>query len=559
MRPKTLPKLLHCPKCGYPTKQTKTLEKHILKEHGCDPEQLYIELFCNNIPPTCECGCGTLLKWWGWSLGYPVKYVKGHNARVYSAFSEPEIMEKIVKQRCEEYASGKREVWNKGLTKEGDERIAKSRDKAGATAKERYKNGELVSWQKGLTAETDERMARIVENRKKKFKSGELKIWSTGLTKETDDRVAKVAQKMLIFRKTTPGFKLSDEEMLSRLNKHNDKFEILEHDETGEKINLSGKYLRGLVKFKCKECNNTIEKDWKMMRDAPVCHICHPKESSDQLELFQFVNSLCPDAICSSRNIIPPKELDIYVPNKRIAVEYNGVYWHCDKFLKDDYHINKTNLCNSNNIQLIHIFSDEWETKQDIVKSILKNKLGLNTHKIPARKCSISLATPTERRLFFNTTHLDGDVNSTVSWKLTYDNQIVAVLSLRKAFHNKYKNYMEVARFSSSLETSVMGGLSKLLKQAAQWTAQNGFQGIITYVDTRFGDGHGYESAGFKHISTTQPRFWWTDYERRYNRFKFRANKTEGLTQEQVAMEAGVAKIFCCPNKLYLLDLTIMK
>ena len=56
---------------------------------------------------------------------------------------------------------------------------------------------------------------------------------------------------------------------------------------------------------------------------------------------------------------------------KNIAIEFDGLFWHNDKSGKsNNYHLMKTELCNSKNIHLIHIFEDEWLYKQDIVNAI---------------------------------------------------------------------------------------------------------------------------------------------------------------------------------------------
>ena len=90
--------------------------------------------------------------------------------------------------------------------------------------------------------------------------------------------------------------------------------------------------------------------------------------------MFEFIKTLCNDAVQRERNIISPYELDIYIPSKRIAVEYNGLAWHSEKFKGNGtktYHLMKTNLCKENGIKLIHFFEDEWLEKKEIVKSVL--------------------------------------------------------------------------------------------------------------------------------------------------------------------------------------------
>ena len=96
------------------------------------------------------------------------------------------------------------------------------------------------------------------------------------------------------------------------------------------------------------------------------------------------------EILTGNRVILDGKEIDIYIPEIKLGIEFNGLYWHSEEGGKDSkYHLNKTELCESNGIKLIHIFEDEWLYKKNIVKSRLKNILGLTENKIYARKCEI--------------------------------------------------------------------------------------------------------------------------------------------------------------------------
>jgi hypothetical protein len=76
----------------------------------------------------------------------------------------------------------------------------------------------------------------------------------------------------------------------------------------------------------CKTMGHVSLKNVLMLKATPVCHICHPKESKGQLEIFDFVRSVSPDAVISDRTVIAPKELDVYVPSKNFANEKCVMY-----------------------------------------------------------------------------------------------------------------------------------------------------------------------------------------------------------------------------------------
>jgi hypothetical protein len=112
--------------------------------------------------------------------------------------------------------------------------------------------------------------------------------------------------------------------------------------------------------------------------------------SSVEDEIIEWLKSLDVDNIeKGNKSILGVKELDIYLPDYKIAIEYNGLYWHSELKGRDrNYHLNKTLECDKQGIELIHIFEDEWIEKSDIIKSIIKGKLGLSS-KIYARKCEL--------------------------------------------------------------------------------------------------------------------------------------------------------------------------
>ena len=91
-----------------------------------------------------------------------------------------------------------------------------------------------------------------------------------------------------------------------------------------------------------------------------------------------------------------------------------------------------------------------------------------------------------------------------------------------------------------------------MVKWAAAWAKDAGFSKLMTYVDTRLGGtGVGYERSGFIRSGITPPRFWWTDFTDRFNRFKYKANSSAGLSEAAVAEAAGVVKIWGCENVVY--------
>jgi hypothetical protein len=194
------------------------------------------------------------------------------------------------------------------------------------------------------------------------------------------------------------------------------------------------------------------------------CPRCSHHVSNGEKEIIDFVNSLGLTCEKSNRQILNGKEIDIFIPSKNIAIEYDGLLWHSEKFGKDkNYHLNKTNDCEKHGIRLIHIFEDEWVFKQNIIKSMLRNIFGLTQQKIYARKCVCKLVTATEAMRFLDDNHIQGRCKAKYHYGLFYNNELVSLMTFgharqQKKYNEEYDNTYELLRFCNKINTSVIGG-----------------------------------------------------------------------------------------------------
>jgi hypothetical protein len=173
--------------------------------------------------------------------------------------------------------------------------------------------------------------------------------------------------------------------------------------------------------------------------------------------------------------------------------------------------------------------------------------------RIYARSCQVREII--ERDLihdFLSVSHIEGvGGRFRVAFGLFFNDKLVAALTLREPYSNRYVGFSEIARFATLSNTHVVGGLGKLVKSAIIWAKQAGKIGLITYLDQRFGSKVMYENVGFQFQHETPPRFWWVSFSemKRYSRQKFRAK--DGKSEAEVASEAGVFRIYGCRNSLF--------
>jgi hypothetical protein len=296
-----------------------------------------------------------------------------------------------------------------------------------------------------------------------------------------------------------------------------------------------------------------------------ICTICNPinkQYSSSEKEIYDYVKTLVEDVIENDRSVLNKKELDILIPKHDLAIEYNGLYWHSELYCDKNYHLNKTKECESKGLNLIHIFEDEWLYKKDIVKSIIKNRLGLIDKKIYARNCEIKEISTKESKDFLNKNHIQGYVNSQIKLGLFHKDELVSVMtfgSLRKALGSKHKEgHWELIRFCNKLNYSIIGGSSKLFKFFNEKFKPNE---ITSYSDNRWFSGDMYMKLGFEFNSETKPNYYYIVNNIRENRFKYRKDQLVKLGHDpnksewEIMLNQGLYRIWDCGNKKWVFKL----
>jgi len=282
------------------------------------------------------------------------------------------------------------------------------------------------------------------------------------------------------------------------------------------------------------------------------CSKCSHQVSKGEKEIFDFVSSFL-SCEQSNRKMLENKELDIFIPELKVGIEYHGLYFHSDKFREKSYHLDKLLECEEKGIRLIQIFEDEWRDKKEICKSRLLNLLNFTSYKIFARKCEIREVSAKDAREFLEINHIQGNVNSKVKLGLYHNNELVSLMtfgSLRKNLGQTAKEgSYELLRFCNKLNTNVVGGASKLLSYFEKNFHPSE---IISYADRRWSDGNLYKQLNFELVSTSQPNYFYVNRDVRENRFKYRKSELvkQGFdpnkTEKEIMEEEGFVRIYDC-------------
>jgi len=253
---------------------------------------------------------------------------------------------------------------------------------------------------------------------------------------------------------------------------------------------------------------NITQKYWKTITTTGT--------SKAEQEIIDWLSSL--DGITVIRNSKPiyPFELDVYLPEYNLAIEYNGLYWHSDVHERMDihYHLRKTQLCEEQGIRLIHIFEDEWRDQQQKCKDTIQHLLGKSPRGVYARKCEVKEIPWNIAKDFLNRYHLLG-AGSSGNYRIGayYNNELIGVMVFGQSSSEGTKE-VELKRFVTNKKNNPGLG-SKMFKYAAK---SKEYQEVVAFVDRRWFTGLVKSYIGFEKVDETKPALWWTDGKQRKHR-----------------------------------------
>lgn len=296
------------------------------------------------------------------------------------------------------------------------------------------------------------------------------------------------------------------------------------------------------------------------------------KTSKPENELKKYIESLGFKVSQGKRKKLNGLEIDIFIKETNIGIEFNGCKYHTENFggKHRNYHLTKTRLCESQGIQLLHIFEDEWFLKKEIILSKLNYILNKEViTKIYARKTTIKkLDNSTIKNEFLNNHHIQGEDRSTVSYGAYYNDELVAIMcfnnkrQLNKAKDHNNKTF-ELTRYCTHNDYRVVGVASKLLKH---FINNNDVDNIISFADRRWSisSNNLYITLGFKLTKVLQPDYTYHNSSihrlKRFHKFGFGKSSIkkkypevydETKTEWEMMQELGYDRIWDCGKLKY--------
>jgi len=423
-------------------------------------------------------------------------------------------------------------------------------------AKERYANG-FISPSKGNKKSESEKQ-QIAES---------VKQYAIANPGELSSRARKAHKTREITGNPIYGYQTHEDR--SRLGKENIKFAQEARrlqKETTREYNLEKANLTLLsqeertVTLKCNQCNKIIIRDIQILDACRLfksdeCLFClNDYTSVAENEIKQYLSEY--KIVENTRTLISPYEIDIWLPDEGIAIEYCGLYWHSELNGKTkEYHINKYKQLKNQGIHLITIFEDEYVDNRELVLSMIDARLGKYDAVYNARSLDVKEISSSVLNSFLNKYHIQGSGRSQYRYGLYHGDELLSVMSfMRGEASRKNRSTWEINRYATKCGVRIRGGASRLFSRFVKDVSPIE---VISYADLRWGEGKVYESIGFERLKDTVSNYWYIKNNayplKRWHRFGLRKNETDDptLTEWENRIKQGWDRIWDCGSSKY--------
>lgn len=211
-----------------------------------------------------------------------------------------------------------------------------------------------------------------------------------------------------------------------------------------------------------------------------------------------------------NRTLIAPKEVDILMPEKRLAVEYCGEYFHshgdADHEAKHAMnHWNKYKQCAEKGYRLITVYESEWKERNYAIRRLLRNAIGKSKGKVMARKCELRTVAHKDAVAFYERYHPQGGAGAGEHYGLYWAGKLVACMRFTEGANdrgNNRKREWTLTRYATRV--TVTGGASRLFNA---FLKDKNPKTVKSFSDNRFFAGGMYEQLGFVLAEDTKPDY----------------------------------------------------
>ncbi len=259
----------------------------------------------------------------------------------------------------------------------------------------------------------------------------------------------------------------------------------------------------------CPKHGSFTQKPYHHLKRAHGCPECSHHRSKGEAAILRFV-SIYAEAKTRDRSIVPPKELDIYVPSASLAIEYCGEYWHAASSIEEERqdrtrHLDKHMACEAQGIRLLTVYESEWLERPHAIKRLVRNALGRQMGKLMARKCVLLPVGQSDATQFFEAYHPQGGGGYGQHYGLWHGGKLVACMRFTFGSNDRGAHADRVWTLSRyATRVSVTGGASRLF---SAFVTEHKPDSVKSFSDNRYFTGGMYEQLGFVLEEVSSPDY----------------------------------------------------
>lgn len=289
-----------------------------------------------------------------------------------------------------------------------------------------------------------------------------------------------------------------------------------------------------------------------------LCTRCNPVGSTPsvkEIQLRDFVSSVYRGEVIQGHR--DGWELDIYLPGISVGIEYNGLYWHSERFKDRGYHLAKTEHFAERGIRVYHVWEDDWIHRNAIVRSQVGNWLGVTGERLMARDGEVRVVRDRALvRSFLESSHIQGYVRSSLAIGLFIKEELASLMTFD---HSEGRMTMpaddwNLSRFCNRPGTVVAGAASRLITHFERLFSP---RRVITFADREWSVGGLYDTLGFTRVHVTAPNYKYIVSGRRVNKQRYtkdrliREGHDPALSEREITQSLGLARVWDCGQIKY--------
>lgn len=313
----------------------------------------------------------------------------------------------------------------------------------------------------------------------------------------------------------------------------------------------------------CGHCQQKWSPIWDTIARGVVSCGCQRGYSINEENLFNYIKTLAPSAehTGKTRTKIQGYSVDIWIPDQKIAIEYNGLWWHSFN-IRGTRDYRKYKGLQESNIRYIGIFEDEWLEKPDIIKTYFKNLLRAQQDQIKLRPQKVEVCYTQglsqngvkllKEHHYIGNTHTIQDC-----WEIKYNNETIGLVGIGLPSRQNISENYEIKRICLNSSYKIPGVWSYIFKNYIQKYYKKGIS-ITTFSDNRRDLGSLYEKLGFKCIKKNRPDFYWCKGQKREHKSKFKMNdkiRTTGKSEIQYWEDLNYYRVFDCGKTKWRIEI----